>query len=174
MALKDLEGKRTGRPPGARTSSPVRRDILWAYKNLNKPDAKPPCPGAKMWAELARTQPGRFLACVARIEAAGQDRHRRVKNGRRSGPHKNGAAVPSFGDEESRRLKRVTLSERFLFTCMRAGERDGWVYDLPFDAYIVDRQVNESQRATDFVIHSEDFPEVAEGKPIPELQRERR
>jgi hypothetical protein len=69
MALKDLEGKRTGRPRGAKSTSRVRRDILWAYNHLDKPDAKPPSPGAKMWAKLARKEPVRFLAHVARNEA---------------------------------------------------------------------------------------------------------
>jgi len=40
MALKDLEGKRTGRPRGAKTTA--KRDILWTYCNLGKVDAKPP------------------------------------------------------------------------------------------------------------------------------------
>jgi len=67
MALKDLEGKRTGCPPGARTSSRVRRDILWAYNHLDKADAKPPSPGAVMWAECARKDPGRFLTGFCRL-----------------------------------------------------------------------------------------------------------
>jgi len=65
MALKDLDGKRTGRPPGAKTASRVRRDILWAYNHLDKPDAKPPSPGALMWPECARKDPGLFLPCAA-------------------------------------------------------------------------------------------------------------
>jgi hypothetical protein len=82
MALKDLIGKRTGRPLGSRTSSRVRRDILWAYNNLDKPDTKPPSPGAQMWAEMARREPDQFLACVARVigdpaRRSGWNRHRR-------------------------------------------------------------------------------------------------
>ena len=58
---------------GARTTSRVRRDILWAYSNLDNPDAKPPSPGAKMWAEHAREQRGHFLACVVRLDSSGPD-----------------------------------------------------------------------------------------------------
>jgi hypothetical protein len=54
MALKDLEDKKTDRLRGGKNISRVRRDILWAYNHMNKPDAKPPSEGAKMWAELAR------------------------------------------------------------------------------------------------------------------------
>jgi hypothetical protein len=116
--------------------------------------------------------PGRFLACVAMMEAAGQDRPRRVKNGRCSGPQDNGAAVPSFDDEEPRRLQRVTLRESVHLACIRAGDPgSNYAYNVPSDARVVDKKVNESQRGIDFVIYSEDFPEVAEGKPIPELNK---
>ena len=97
MALQDLEGKRTGRPRGAKTTSPVRKDILWAYRNLDKPDAKPPSPGARMWADLARNEPSRFLAHLARIEAARQEKSRTGKRGRRTD-----SAPRGFGDGRSR------------------------------------------------------------------------
>jgi hypothetical protein len=63
MAFQDLEGKRTGRPRGAKTSSRVWRDLMWVYRHLNT-DAKPPSPGARLWLELARNNPGEFLRCV--------------------------------------------------------------------------------------------------------------
>jgi hypothetical protein len=63
MALEDLNGKRTGRPRGAKTSSRVRRDLMWVYRNLHT-NAKPRSPGERLWLELARTNPGEFLRCV--------------------------------------------------------------------------------------------------------------
>lgn len=166
MALKDLEGKRTGRPPGAKAVSPVRRDILWAYRNLGKPDAKPPSPGAKMWAELAREQPGRFLACVARIEAA-QEKPRRVKKDKPR-QEANGTAPRGFGDGRSRRVKMTTLSEEGVFALPRrdeaASDRD---LKLPFDAHIVDCETDVSQRRIHIFICSESFREVLEGQSIP-------
>src|SRR5262249_11515682 len=71
MGLKDVEGKRSGRPRGAKTSSRVKRDIMWAYRNLANPDAKPPSAGAMLWANLARQQPGHFLACLVQLETPG-------------------------------------------------------------------------------------------------------
>src|SRR5436305_1269771 len=112
MGLKDLEGKRTGRPRGAKTTSRVRRDILWAYRNLDNPDAKPPSPGARMWTELARTQPGHFLACVVKVDTAGE---READGEGESGvpspePEETGGLTLSLlGGKSPRRLKTMTL-----------------------------------------------------------------
>src|SRR5262245_21007884 len=72
MGLQHLEGKRTGRPTGSKTTSSVRRDMMWAYQHLDDADAKPPSAGARMWADLARSQPSSFLSCLVSLEAGTQ------------------------------------------------------------------------------------------------------
>jgi hypothetical protein len=76
--------------------------------------------------------------------------------------------LPDYGP--SRRLTEVIVPEAFLLACLRAGTRC-WVYDPPVDAHVVGCEVNLAQRALRLVLHAEGFPEVAEGEPIPELER---
>ncbi len=164
--LMDLE-KRPGRPgrrPGSKTSSRVKRDILWAYRNLDKPDARPPSAGAKMWAQLARTQPAHFLACVLRVETAGEPRA--------VGEEVNGAGG-TVGDFPSRRLKTIAVRETCLFDFLREGWPNyAYVINPPTDAHIVGCETDTSQRRIRLIISSATFPEVAEGEEIPELERE--
>jgi hypothetical protein len=105
MALKDLDGRRTGRPQGPRTTSRVRRDIPWAYRNLDKVGAKPPSAGARLWADLARGHPARFLACVAKLEAPPPE----PRPAGRSGP-----AGPAVTTGRPRRAGRLFGPERRL------------------------------------------------------------
>jgi hypothetical protein len=48
-----LEGKRTGRPPGARNWSSAWKDCLWGYQHANDRTAKPPTAGAALWQAYA-------------------------------------------------------------------------------------------------------------------------
>ncbi|HEV3144953.1 MAG TPA: hypothetical protein VGZ47_13770, partial [Gemmataceae bacterium] len=75
MGLMDLVGKRTGRPRGSKTKSRVKRDMQWAYCNMGKPNAEPPTAGAKMWLDLARSDQGRFLDYVVRLETVVETKH---------------------------------------------------------------------------------------------------
>lgn len=72
MALKDLIGKRTGRPPGAKSAAPWVRTARWAARNLDTPEAVPPSPLAGRLLALGRKQPDRLAVCLARLEALGQ------------------------------------------------------------------------------------------------------
>jgi hypothetical protein len=60
MGLQHLEGKRTGRPRGSKTSPLVDRDVRWAYRNLGTPDAVPPSPLA---GGLSTQQTSRARCC---------------------------------------------------------------------------------------------------------------
>jgi len=163
--LMDLE-KRPGRPgrrPGSKTSSRVKRDIIWAYRNLDKPDARPPSAGAKMWAQLARTQPAHFLDCVLRVDTAGEPRAVGEAHG----------AGGTASDSPTRRLKTIAVRETCLFDFLS----EGWpnynnVINPPPDAHVVGCEADTSQRRIGLIISSATFPEVAEGEEIPELERE--
>jgi hypothetical protein len=77
--------------------------------------------------------------------------------------------LPDYGP--LRRLKEVIVPEAFLFAGLRAGTRR-WIYHPPHDAHVVGCEANLAQRAIRLVLHAEGFPEVGEGEPIPELERD--
>jgi hypothetical protein len=82
MATDHLEGKRTGRPKGSKGKDvpmDLRRDIMWAYRNLSAftlKDGKPepngertprqPSPGAMLWLQYGLKHPERFLDKVVK------------------------------------------------------------------------------------------------------------
>jgi hypothetical protein len=178
MALKDLDGRRTGRPKGSKTTSRVRRDILWAYRNLDKPDAKPPSAGAQLWAALAREQPARFLACVAKLEARAPDAGQR--DGAAHGPagRATGAAAawpnggPVNGAGWPLRVQRLFVPEQRL-TQGLVGEHWLRITNLPADCMrIVASEGDPARRGVWLTIASELFEPVSAGQPIPEFRAE--
>jgi hypothetical protein len=161
MGLEHLEGRRTGRPRGAKTTPRVKRDILWAYRHLDDPDAKPPSPGAKRWAEYARRQPDKFLDRVLR--ASMWEEKPRGSTGRKADDSR-------WGERPSRVMMMhvpwAHLLEHF------TGKRGGiWLRNLPPDTRLVAcaKHPGPVGSGVDFLIRSETFPEVAEGEPIPEF-----
>jgi hypothetical protein len=52
-----LEGKRTGRPKGARNWSRAWKDCIWGYENAEDEDAIPPTGGAALWQAFAASDP---------------------------------------------------------------------------------------------------------------------
>jgi hypothetical protein len=178
MALKDLDGKRTGRPKGSRTTSRVRRDILWAYRHLGKPDAKPPSAGARLWAALAREHPARFLACVARLE--GQPADAGQRNGTAHGPAGRAAGAtdvwpnggPVNGSGRPLRVKRLFVPEQRLTQCL-IGRHWLRITNLPADCMrIVASEGDPARQGVWLTIASELFEPVAAGQPIPEFRAE--
>src|SRR5260221_14723874 len=71
MGLKDVEGKRTGRPRGSKSRPPWIRAARWAIKNLDNPDAVPPTPLARRLVALGREQPESLVICLATLDASG-------------------------------------------------------------------------------------------------------
>jgi hypothetical protein len=76
MGVDHLQGKRTGRPPGAKSRSAVKRDMMRAYRYLRKPDSRPLPPGPAWWLELARTQPEKFMEYLLAMETMGAEKPR--------------------------------------------------------------------------------------------------
>jgi len=170
MGLKDLEGKRTGRPPGARTTSRVKRDIVWAYRNLDRPDAKPPSPGARRWAEFARRKPDRFLAYVVRIETAGEKPAERKEDGHTDGERDRvgGATAKGSDGKPPQKVRKVLVDAQHLLTRL-TGDGTACVSNLPRDAYVVGYEADPSRDGILLTMHSEKFPPVSEGETIPEI-----
>lgn len=164
MGVDHLQDKRTGRPPGSKSTLAWLRDVRWAYRNVGKPDAEPPSAFAGLLVALMREHPDRFLTCLALAEA-------QVLNRERKRMAKGMPSSVVLDDGQPRRLMRLTLWETSLFTVLRGGT-GRWVYGIPADAHVVACEADTSQRALRLVIRSVTFPEVAEGEPIPELERE--
>ena len=172
MGLQHLLNKRSGRPKGSKTSPPWARDLRWAYKNLGRPDAVPPTALAGLLVALGREHPDRLVACLVLLDSQAPKAEQRERDANDAQPRGGGGAASEFPDYgPSRRLREVTVSEGRLFAYLRAGS-GRWVHTPPHDAHVVGVVANISQRTIRLVIHSEDFPVVEEGKPIPELEKE--
>jgi hypothetical protein len=74
MSVEHLEGKRTGRPRGSKSSPLWLRAARWALRNLDSPDAVPPSALARRLVALGRKRPDRLVLCLDTLEAARQKR----------------------------------------------------------------------------------------------------
>jgi hypothetical protein len=152
MALQDLEGKRTGRPRGAKTSSQVWRDLMWVYRNLDRPDAKPPTNGARMWMDYARTNPGDFLACVLRADVV-RDQSQETRK-------------PGAPAKPPQRVQMLCVPEDRLINYLK-GSRDRRITNLPSDCQIVSAVVGKEglfltiRSASFCVVFGDRIPEFA-------------
>lgn len=176
MGLKDLEGKRTGRPRGSKSTPAWVRDLRWTSRNLGNPDAEPPSELARCLLALGREHSDRFLACLAILDGLGpkadqRDREASDRTERQSNPaegladrrEQNGNRAPRTSGQPLR-LRRVSLAEQdvvFLLARYRA--------NLPHDCKVVGCAVDPVRGGVVFTLTSETFPPVTEGEPVPEL-----
>jgi hypothetical protein len=172
MGLEHLQDKRTGRPRGSKSSPRWLRDAHWAYRNLGKPDSEPPTALAGLLVALGREHPDRFAACLATLDsqmpkAGKQDRDAD------DAPLNGSGETERRGVDDGRpqRLKTVTVREADLFALLRKQD-GGCKPNPPADAYVVACKSDSSQRTVVLTISSVTFPEVAEGEPVPYLERE--
>jgi hypothetical protein len=170
MGLQDLQGRRTGRPRGAKSRSRWRRDAEWVYRNLGNPDVEPPSEFARLLLALGRQHPDRLLACLAALDAQVPKTEQPQQSAEGARPVGPGGTTGWFPEgNDSRRLKQVTVFEGLLLAFLRSGTA-GWACDAPFDARVVGCAADASRRAIRLFIRSVTFPEVAEGEPIPDLE----
>jgi hypothetical protein len=158
MPLEHLQGKRTGRPRGSKSSSPLKRDLRWACRNLGK-DVEPPTAGAKFWADMARNEPEKFVKAVAELDAA----NRRLAD-------KNPRSEPQPGIPVARagqRRKSVFLTETEIHATVNAF----CTAKLPAGARLVGCAMVPERGGCLFTVFSKSFDQLAEGIPIPELPR---
>jgi hypothetical protein len=156
MPLEHLQGKRTGRPRGSKSSSPLKRDLRWACRNLGK-DVEPPTAGAKFWSEMARNEPEKFVKAVAELDAA-------------NGPSRNKPDESQNRKPETyagQRLKRTFLAERDLLRLLRSFPG----VDIPIDSKVVGYALARDRDGVMLTISAPTFRKLAEGEPIPEMQR---
>jgi hypothetical protein len=145
---------------------PWNRDVLWAYQNLDNPEAVPPSALAGRLLALGREHPDRLLACLALVSAEQKTEHSS------RGAQEANAREPSAPPPEvvqPRNVKFLCVLDRHLFSLL-CGEQDRWVYDIPRDARVVAWE--RSATETKILILSDTFPAVPEGESLPWVNRE--
>jgi hypothetical protein len=105
-SVAHLEGKRTGRPKGSKTTPPWVRDALWAYRNLDKPDLKPPSLLAGLLLAMGREHPDRLVLLLDALDRGMEERG--CKDG--EGPEPSGVAPSRY----SVRLDGVSEQEHLV------------------------------------------------------------
>jgi hypothetical protein len=173
MAIEHLVGKRSGRPPGARSRSRVKRDLNWAYRHLDKPESVPPSAGAKRWSELARSHPEVFLACVAMFDTAG-GQPTVDANGKLPHVEPNWIGEPpgnGSGRKPLRRLRKIFICSAQLLSRLTS---DGCarISGFPRDASVVGCDTDPARDGMILILYSDSFSPVADDVPIPELTLE--
>ncbi len=156
MGLEHLQGKRTGRPRGARTKSRLRQDIAGAYRNQGKPDAQPPSAGAGLWQKLAREQPAIFLECVVRVDTAPEQESENAVEADSSRPAVDWSSQPtrqSFGMKLPERVRLLFMSGQHLFYRL-IGDGSQEVSNLPRDTHLVGCASDPARYGVLLVIYS--------------------
>jgi hypothetical protein len=162
MGIEHLNGKRTGRRPGTKSRPPWERGLLWAYKNLDRPEANPPSALAGRLLTLGREHPDRLFACLALLDA------RRSQAGR-GAPLTPGRAVRAA--EQPERLRKLFVGARHLVDCL-TGAAAAWVSNLPADAYLMGCEPAPGRDGIFLLFYANRFPPVALGAPVPEIEAE--
>ena len=168
MGLEHLEGKRTGRPRGSKSTPPWVKAVRWASKNLDNPHAVPPSALAGRLLALGREHPDRLVACLANLYAM---EHQDEVPARASPPlptppdNSNGAAQALPAPQGPRKLRTVFVSVADL-------SKQLWHYhtSIPSDARLVGCALDEARPGIVYTISSETFAPIPVGQPIPEMK----
>jgi hypothetical protein len=162
MGVEHLDGKRTGRPRGAK-SRPWVRELLWAYRNLGNPDAEPSSALAGRLLALGREHPDRFFACLMQLKPhATPDT---APPGEQ--PHNGNAAARKLPP----RVRKLVVEGQYLLTRL-TGDGSAYLSGIPHGAAIVDCAPDPEGNGVVFILHSGTFPPVLEGVAIPRLKVE--
>jgi hypothetical protein len=175
MGVEHLVGKRSGRPKGSKSRPPWVRDLLWAYRNLGKPDAVPPSPLAAGLAALGRERPEQLVACLALADGLGRQGQAADPGERTDGKPGDGAVPPppEAPTEPPHGLQRVSVPGEDLIAYLR-GAPLSWVRSVPHVFEVVGLSLENCglERRAVLTIRSPRLPPAADGEPIPELKVE--
>jgi hypothetical protein len=69
MSISHVNGHRTGRPKGSKSTPAWVRALNWAERNLGNPGAVPPTVLAAKMLQLAQDRPELFVRCLALRDA---------------------------------------------------------------------------------------------------------
>jgi hypothetical protein len=172
MGVEHLQGRRTGRPRGSKTTPPWVRDARWVYRNLDSPDAVPPSPLAGLLLTLGREHPDRLAVCLARMSSNhGAER----PNAEPDKPHGKAISPAALvvAEEDSAtepvRAQRVFVPAARLMQCL-VGENRVRITNLEFDCVdIIAAEFDRKQNGVWLTISSGMFPPVPSGTRVPEF-----
>jgi hypothetical protein len=98
MGVDHLQGRRTGRPRGAKTTPPYIRAARWAYENLDVADAVPQSALAARLLAFWRKRPDRLVVYMATLDEMKRKADERKRARRR--PRLSGALAPTDSSEQ--------------------------------------------------------------------------
>lgn len=164
MGVQHLDGRRTGRPRGTRSTPQWQRDMLWVARHLGT-DTVPPSPGARLWSSFATAHPDRFIACI--IQLGTQE----AKTGSRSSDrpeaaqaeNRSAGVTGATNIAKPRRQHKTLTLKKDRFQNMLLHQRAS----VPSDSKVV--SVVEQGDKVIITLFSETFPLVPDGQAVPEL-----
>jgi hypothetical protein len=158
-SVAHLEGKRSGRPPGSKSTPRWIKDATWVERHLGDPDAKPSTALAAALLKLAREQPDKFVAVLALREAPPQtEAPAPPAGGADRGPEhrldliNGGVKTLVVGHRELRRMLAGDKPRARLIAPAALDILGGWVSD----------------RGLHLTIRADALPRLQRGQPIPE------
>jgi hypothetical protein len=183
MGLKDLEGKRIGRPKGSKNAPPWTRAARWALENLDNLEAVPPSPLAGRLAALGRNHPDRLALLLNMLTEQGWKQEGRPAECSRP-PTGRLLVLPNSGlvlgipeqpppaqveaQKPARRLTTVLMPPE---GTIRGLKRLLRMYCSSYEIEGADDDRKWGSGGILLTISSPDFEPVAEGEPIPHLGR---
>jgi hypothetical protein len=183
MGLEHLQGRRTGRRRGSKSTPAWIRDARWAYRNLGKPDAEPPSALAGRLVALGREQPDKFFACLMSLQPptnAAEPRNRETATSADDVPEmlRGSGTLQATNDvnpiessltaRQPRRLKAVFVPEAILTLCLAGGAAPR-ITNFPLPMRVVGYKIDPVREGVVLIIYSELFPVLPDGQPIPEF-----
>ena len=164
MSLAHLEGKRTGRRPGSKSTPPWIRDARWAYRNLGRPGAEPPSPFAAALVALAREHPDRFLDCMLKADFVTKRVDYEIDD---EPPGDSAGSAITLPD----RLASVWLTATELI-CYLTGHNPRWTVKLPEKFELVALKLDPARLGVFLIFRSPSFALVGVDQKIPEMKVE--
>jgi hypothetical protein len=148
-----LDGRRTGRRPGSRSTPAWEKAARWAARNLDKDDAVPPNEFARCLRDQAKEQPISFLTAMALLD------------GRRPAqpPEHGGTGVPKGG----MRMRRLSVPVSGLASWAQGLPEPAWLSRLPDGCELLGVVLDRTRRRVVLTVCHDSFPAVPDGQPVP-------
>ena len=126
VSTAHLQDLRTGRPKGSRSTPSWERDLRWAGRHLDKPEAVPPSALAGRLVALGRQHPDRLLSLLLQLDAEGRRGEARAPAPEPPAPIPPPPPAPIQPDDgTARRLKRLSLPFVYLIPFL-SGQGGPW------------------------------------------------
>ena len=167
VSTAHLQGRRSGRRKGSRSTPAWERALRWAGRHMGKPDAVPPSDLAGRLAALGRDHPDRLVSLLLQLDA---ERRRGAADAPAPEPAapipSPPPALPQPAEGTARRLKRLSLPGVYLVPIPERPRR-ALACPCPPAYEIVGLAVDQARGRVVVTIRSEALQFVAEEQAIP-------